>query len=346
MKRVLLFATTTGYQIRSFGEAAQKLGVRLVFASDRCDQLEDPWWDHAIPVRFHDEAQSVEAVLESIGVPAASRIATRRRRPRGRRSADDPRRARGAGARASGQSARAARASRNKLESRAAFSAAGLPTPSFASVSLDDDPQELAGICIVSVCPQAAGAVRQPRRDARRRSRVVRRGVPAAAAHPRVDRRAASSATRSTRWRSIESFVPGREFAVEGLLDHGAFRPLAIFDKPDPLDGPFFEETIYVTPSRASDDVQQRIVAAVAARRARRSAFATDRSTRSAACNESWRRSTCWKWRHGRSAGCVRGRCGFADPSGSRLDRSRRCCCATRSARTSPRSRASPTPPA
>ena len=49
----------------------------------------------------------------------------------------------------------------------------------------------------------------------------------------------------------IETFIPGQEYAVEGVLTDGAFRPFAIFDKPDPLDGPFFEETIYVTPSRA-----------------------------------------------------------------------------------------------
>ena len=49
VKRVLLLATTTGYQIRSFGEAAERLGVRLVFASDRCDRLEDPWWDACHP---------------------------------------------------------------------------------------------------------------------------------------------------------------------------------------------------------------------------------------------------------------------------------------------------------
>ena len=67
---LLLLATTTGYQIRSFGEAAHKLGVQLVFASDRCDQLDDPWADHAIPVRFHEEAQSLEAVLSSIGADA------------------------------------------------------------------------------------------------------------------------------------------------------------------------------------------------------------------------------------------------------------------------------------
>ena len=47
----------------------------------------------------------------------------------------------------------------------------------------------------------------------------------------------------------VEGFIPGREYAVEGVLHHGALDVLAIFDKPDPLDGPFFEETIYVTPS-------------------------------------------------------------------------------------------------
>ena len=67
MRRVLLVATTTGYQIRSFGEAAAALGVRLVFASDRCDRLEDPWWDQAIPVRFHEETRSVDAVISACG---------------------------------------------------------------------------------------------------------------------------------------------------------------------------------------------------------------------------------------------------------------------------------------
>ena len=64
-KRVLLVATTTGYQIRSFGEAARKLGVRLMFVSDRCDHLDDPWRDQAIAVRFHDEDRSVETVVRA-----------------------------------------------------------------------------------------------------------------------------------------------------------------------------------------------------------------------------------------------------------------------------------------
>src|SRR2546429_2756248 len=53
--------------------------------------------------------------------------------------------------------------------------------------------------------------------------------------------------------------ISGREVAVEGLVTHGALQVLAIFDKPDPLDGPFFEETIYVTPSRLARTAQQEI---------------------------------------------------------------------------------------
>src|SRR6185436_1142215 len=64
MPRLLLFATTTGYQTRAFGEAAGRLGVELVFATDRCDMLDDPWQDAAIPVRFYDEEHSVETILE------------------------------------------------------------------------------------------------------------------------------------------------------------------------------------------------------------------------------------------------------------------------------------------
>jgi hypothetical protein len=63
----------------------------------------------------------------------------------------------------------------------------------------------------------------------------------------------------------VESFIPGREYAVEGVLTHGSLQTFAIFDKPDPLDGPFFEETIYVTPSREPASVQDAIRTAVAA---------------------------------------------------------------------------------
>ncbi len=54
----------------------------------------------------------------------------------------------------------------------------------------------------------------------------------------------------------VEDFIPGREFALEGLVTEGELQTLAIFDKPDPLDGPYFEETIYVTPSREPPEIQ------------------------------------------------------------------------------------------
>ncbi len=65
----------------------------------------------------------------------------------------------------------------------------------------------------------------------------------------------------------VEGFIAGREFAIEGVMTLGSLQIFAIFDKPDPLDGPFFEETIYVTPS-SLDDAQQTSIAAQVARAA------------------------------------------------------------------------------
>jgi len=66
----------------------------------------------------------------------------------------------------------------------------------------------------------------------------------------------------------VEGYIPGVEVALEAVLQEGELLPLALFDKPDPLEGPFFEETIYVTPSRLAEPVQQEIIrtTAVAAR--------------------------------------------------------------------------------
>ena len=62
------------------------------------------------------------------------------------------------------------------------------------------------------------------------------------------------------RFLQVESFIEGREFALEGILVDGELRVLALFDKPDPLDGPFFEETIYITPSRENPSTQDAII--------------------------------------------------------------------------------------
>lgn len=258
MKQVLLIATTTGYQIRSFGEAASRLGVRLVFASDRCDQLEDPWWDQAVPVRFHDSVRSVGAVVAAFDGGRPDGILAVGDRPAVLAAAV-------AGAFGlAGNPPEAAVRSRNKLASRRAMRAAGLAVPWFEPVSIYASAIELArrvpypavvkplalsgsrGVMRVNDAPEFVSAFERLRRLLR-------------ASDVQVERDAAHEMAM------VESFIPGREFAVEALLDHGTLRVLAIFDKPDPLDGPFFEETIYVTPARATGDVQQRIADAVAA---------------------------------------------------------------------------------
>ena len=258
MKQVLLIATTTGYQIRSFGEAAAALGVTLVFASDRCDHLDDPWRDQAIPVRFHDEAGSTSAVVHSLnGHPPEGVIAV----------GDRPAVLAAHLARAFGLYGNppdAAARSRNKLATRQAFQAAGLPVPRFEPVAISADERALA-------LRVPYPAVVKPLALAGSRG-VMRVDTPDqfVAAFARLRRLLQSTDVRIERDEAhemamIESFIPGAEFAVEGLLDKGRFRVLAVFDKPDPLDGPFFEETIYVTPSRAPQDVQRRIVDSVAA---------------------------------------------------------------------------------
>jgi hypothetical protein len=84
------------------------------------------------------------------------------------------------------------------------------------------------------------------------------------AAAARVRRLLESPEIRSTREPNldqmlVEGYIPGREVAVEGLVSDGTLRVLAIFDKPDPLEGPYFEETIYVTPSQLPDAQQHAI---------------------------------------------------------------------------------------
>lgn len=255
--RVLLVSTTTGYQIRSFGEAAARLGIGLVFVSDRCDQLEDPWWDQAIPVRFHDPMRSVESVMSASGVARPDGIVAVGDRP----AVLAAHLAKAFGLK--GHSVEAAARSRNKLATRRAFKEAGFPVPWFEQVSVNGDPSDIARRVPYPavIKPSALSGSRG----------VTRVDSPAefATAFDRVRRLLQMPDVRIERDTAhdsvvVESFIPGQEYAIEAVLTEGRFRLLAIFDKPDPLDGPFFEETIYVTPSRAPVDTLRAIEHAVA----------------------------------------------------------------------------------
>jgi hypothetical protein len=258
VKRILIIATTTGYQIRSFGKAAEALGVRLAFASDRCDQLEDPWWDQSIPIRFHDEAASLRSIVDAMAsAPPDGVIAV------GDRPVTIAARVHEAFA-LPGNPTAAAVASRNKLESRRRLEAAGLPVPAFRPVSISEDPEEIGSNAQYPVVlkPLAMSGSRGVIR-ADNTGEFVCAFNRLRALLDQSDVRAERENAHDTLL--IESFIPGREYAVEGVLTDGRLQLLAIFDKPDPLDGPFFEETIYVAPSREREHVQSQIVSTVVA---------------------------------------------------------------------------------
>ena len=210
--------------------------LRLV--TDRCHVLDDPWADGALPLRFESLAESIEGILGDIrsatgiaavgdkAVPAAAEIAARLGLPF--------------------HTIAGAAASRDKFLSRNRFAEAGLAVPGYQLISAFS---EYRGGYPCVLKPLGLSGSRG----------VIRADTPAefAAAFERISRLPGQGRILA------EDFIPGREFAVEGIVTHGRLRVLAIFDKPDPLDGPFFEETIYVTPSREPDAAKEAMAEAV-----------------------------------------------------------------------------------
>lgn len=256
VRRVLLIAATTGYQTRAFVDAAAKLGVRLVYGVDQCRGLDNPWGDEALAVRFRDDPASLDAIVAAHrAAPVAGIVAV----------GDRPAVLAARAAERLGlpfHPPAAADTSLNKLATRSALRASGLPVPGFTSVPASADAAALAAAttfpCVIK--PLALSG-----------SRGVMR-VDAAGGFPGAfDRlRHVLMAPDVTVQRDpahgsvlIEDYIAGAEFAVEALMTDGRLRVLAIFDKPDPLDGPYFEETLYVTPSSAPASHRAAIVDAV-----------------------------------------------------------------------------------
>jgi biotin carboxylase len=251
--RVLLVAATTGYQTRSFAEAAARLKVDVTLATDRCHVLEDPWRDRAIAVRFEDPEQSAQRLAEAVRPLGIAGIAA---------VADGPTLIAALTAEKLGiawHPPQAAAACRDKHRMRERFAEAGLPVPRNERISIDDDPAQAAARawfpCVLKPLglTGSRGVIRVDDRagfiEAFRRIRRILE-------LPEI-RRLQEGWNQAIQ---MEEYISGREFALEGLMTRGEFQVLAIFDKPDPLEGPFFEETLYVTPSRESERIQQAII--------------------------------------------------------------------------------------
>jgi hypothetical protein len=249
-KRLLLIGATTGYQTRVFAAAAERLGYELLLATDRCHVLDDPWGDRAVALRFEDPSGAAAALATQDRVDGIVAVG------------DRPAYIAALAAELMGipyNSADSVAASRNKFVARERFSAAGLLVPDFHRIPVAEGPDRAAYQthypCVLK--PLSLSASRG----------VIRADHPAGfiAAFRRIasllaDPDIARLHEDQDRFLQVESFIEGREFALEGILAKGKLRVLALFDKPDPLDGPFFEETLYVTPSRESADTQEAIV--------------------------------------------------------------------------------------
>jgi len=157
-----------------------------------------------------------------------------------------------------GNPVHAAIAASDKYLQRQLLAKATVPIPRFVLRELDEDPATIAK-SIAYPC------VLKPVRLSASRG-VIRADNPQsfASAHARLrailaDPETAAACGDRARQYLIEEFIPGYEVAVEGLVVNRRLHVLAIFDKPDPLDGPFFEETIYVTPSQVPSGLQKAI---------------------------------------------------------------------------------------
>ena len=258
MPRVLLLLPTTTYRTKAFVDAALKLDVEVVAASEQPSTLVSIspetllTLDFSEPERAARQAKGfadrfpIDAVIpvdEDTAVVAAS-IA------RGLRLLHNP--------------VGATLTAKNKHRMREVLSGSGVQVPRYWHFSLDEDPRKVAARvsypCVVKpvFLSTSRGVMRADNEEqfvqvVLRLDRIVR--------DPKLARRGGALVREGL----VEEFIPGFEVAVEGLITNGEFRALAIFDKPDPLDGPFFEETIYVTPSRHSKAVQKQIIAATAA---------------------------------------------------------------------------------
>jgi predicted ATP-grasp superfamily ATP-dependent carboligase len=252
MPRLLVLASKLGYQTRSFAESARALGAEVVFATDRCHQLEDPWSDGAIAARFDQPEEAARRIVQQALLrPVDGLIAL----------GDRPTTTAAYAARALGLAysrPEGVENCRSKLRQREVLRAAGLPVPGFFSFRLgkrlDRILPRVEFPCVVKPLRLAAsqGVIRANNADEFR------------AAVERIQTLLESPEIRVTREEEldrllVERYIPGGEVAVEGLLTRGRLRILAIFDKPDPLEGPYFEETIYVTPSRLPEEMQERI---------------------------------------------------------------------------------------
>lgn len=246
----MLLTTVRSYRLPAFRAAAERLGVEVVTGIDLPAELAGQWPD-ALPLSF----ARVEPATEGITAYATEHPLT------AILAVDDSGSLLAAAAAAAlglpHNAPAAALAARDKVVMRRLLRDGGVAVPWFGEFTTADDPAAVAAQapypCVIK--PVNLNGSRG----------VMRADSPAElkAAIARLTRLLATEMS-GPRPYLVEAFIPGVEVALEGMLDDGHLTILALFDKPDPLDGPFFEETIYVTPSRLPSATRAAIAATTA----------------------------------------------------------------------------------
>ena len=242
--RVLLLIPTTSYKAHDFLAAAGRLDCPVSVGSDQRQVLEALSAGGSVTVDFRDRERGLRQILDhAAAYPLAAVLGVE----------DTTVRLAAEASAALGlphNPPEAARRSVDKLAGRRALAEAGLPVPAFRLLAPQDDRREAAAAasypCVLKPLGLSA-------------SRGVIRADDSSSFVAAAERIAAIAGSADTPI-LIEDFIPGREVALEGLLIAGRLKLLALFDKPDPLDGPYFEETIYVTPSRLPEPTQAEVL--------------------------------------------------------------------------------------
>jgi biotin carboxylase len=250
--RILLLTTARSYRGSAFLQAAARLGIEVVQVVDMSPALA-AHWHYSLGVNFNDPDAAVQAIQEFhtrqpvqaiLGIDDSGSLLAARASERLGLPYNSP---------------MAATAARDKYLMRTVMAQGGAPCPTFRRFTTATDPAVVATQvdypCVVKPLNLngSRGVIRADNPAAfvvavQRLTQILQQEQPTGQPQPYL----------------VEDFIPGFEVALEGMLDAGELTVLALFDKPDPLDGPFFEETIYVTPSRLPAETQRAIAATVA----------------------------------------------------------------------------------
>jgi biotin carboxylase len=248
MGAVVLVFPRTSYRVEPFVHAAKRMGVDMVLATD----LAAPFASLGLPtveVPLGEPANAARAIAafapnacgvvptDDLSALVSAHTAALLGLPHA--------------------SVESARAARDKREMRERLHAAGVASPVHRVLPRGAEVGTLGDVafpCVVKP-PMLTGSQGVIRADhPRELEAAVSRCRRILEANPSESRRLPGFFDLL-----VEDYLPGDEVTVEGLMRDGALEVLAVFDKPDPLEGPFFEETLYVTPSRLAPGTQDEL---------------------------------------------------------------------------------------